>query len=178
MMVHITVMIMAVEMAMPLTRYVLMMVLDQLIGGTHMIIRDLMVEHRIKVKIMVWDGLVVTTWSNLLMLMGFIRVITRIIHQSYGDTHSSTSIPYYRPLILQQDPPPVYDDIIYSFCGTRITEIILTNPGHPTSQAKIVIILTLNFSLITATPTNFIIIQDVMNLTMISPVQPARVSFW
>ena len=82
MMVEMMVVIMLVEMAMRITRYLITVVLHQLIESTHMTIRDLM-ENRIKVEILVQDSLIVIIWLNLLTVRGLIRVMTCIIHISH-----------------------------------------------------------------------------------------------
>ena len=52
--------------------------------------------------------------------------------------------------------------------GLTSIKIILTNPGHPTSQAKIMIIPSVNFSLVTVNPHElFTIIRELTNLMMI-----------
>ena len=76
MMVHMMVEIMLVETAMRITRYLITVVLHQLIESTHM-------ENRIKVEILVQDSSIVIIWLNLQTVRGLIRVMTCIIHISH-----------------------------------------------------------------------------------------------
>ena len=109
---------------MVMTRYLLVEVLDQLIGSTHMIIRELM-EHRIKVEILVRDGLVVTTSPTHLIVTNSegTGYDSYDPYESYGDTYSRTSLPCYHPHphILQQYLLTTYNDMMYNFGGTQIS---------------------------------------------------------
>jgi len=90
-----------------LTRYLLVVVLHQLIESTHMTIRDL-VEHQIKVEdfgTRQFDRYDMAEPSN---SEGFNTSYGSYNpYQSYGDdTDSGTNIPYYHPQIIQQDLLP------------------------------------------------------------------------